>query len=190
VFLPNGSLGTGPVSTLDEDVYGLEIEGVWAPMAGLSFSLHGTIQDPKFVNDVHIKGYDDNGNVIQLAVNGLEPARIPKEYGNISAAYELPATAWGTLSLNASCQFMGKRALDQANSEFLAAFHEFAAGLSFATKNGLTFRVQGSNLANSTGITEGDPRSNNNVVANLGAPYANYRPVLPRTFVASVTYGF
>jgi iron complex outermembrane receptor protein len=190
VFLPNGSLGTGPVSTLDEDVYGLEAEAIWAPVPGLSVSLHGTYQDPKFVNDVHIKGYDASGNVIQLAVNGLIPVRIPKGYGNLSVSYELPATEWGTLSLNAACQYTGRRALDQANSEYLGAFKEFAAGVSFATKHGLVFRVQAANLTNSAGVTEGDPRSNNNVVANLSAPYANYRPVLPRTIVASATYAF
>ena len=192
VFLPNGSLGTGPVSTLDEDVYGVEVEGVWTPRAvpGLSFSVHGTVQDPKFVNNVHIRGYDANGNVIQLAVNGLQPVRIPKAYGNISAGYSWPLAGWGTLAGNISYQYTGKRPVDQANSEFLDHFDEVAAGASFTTARGLTFRVQASNLLNGKGITEGDPRSNNNVVANLAAPYANYRPILPRTVVGSVSYRF
>jgi len=191
VFLPNGSLGTGPVSTLDEDVSGAEIEGIWTPpIQGLSISVHGTVQDPKFVNDVHIKGYDANGNVIQLSVNGLEPARIPKTYGNVSASYLFAETAWGTFAINGSYQYTGRRALDQANSEYLDHFYEVAAGLSFTTKGGMVFRVEASNLLNSKGITEGDPRSNNNVVANLSAPYANYRPVLPRSVVASATYRF
>ncbi len=190
VFLPNGSLGTGPFSTLDEDVNGLEFEGIWAPLPGLSVNLNATWQDPKFVNDVHIKGFDGNGNVIQLAVDGLMPVRIPKAYGNLSVAYTLPSTEWGRLTFNASAQYTGRRALDQANSEFLAPFHEFSAGVSFVTKGGLTFRLTGANLGNSNGITEGDPRSSTAVVANLSAPYANYRPVLPRSVTGSVTYSF
>lgn len=192
VFLPNGSLGTGPLSTLDEDVTGVEIEGVWTPrfVPGLALSVHGTVQDPKFVNNVHIKGYDGSGNVIQLAVNGLQPVRIPKVYGNVSASYTLPLTPWGTLAADASVQYTSKRPVDQANSEYLAHYYEVGAGASFTMPFGLTLRVAVSNLLNSAGITEGDPRSNNNVVANLAAPYANYRPVLPRTVVASATYRF
>jgi iron complex outermembrane receptor protein len=190
VFLANGSLGTGPFSTLDEDVYGLELESLWSPFRGLSINLNATYQDPKFVNDVHVKGFDAAGNVIQLGVSGLMPTRIPKTYGMLGAAYTFPMTEWGTLSVNGAVQYTGRRALDQANSEFLAPFHEYSGGIGFAMKNGLTLRVDAANIANSLGITEGDPRSSTAVVANLTAPYANYRPVLPRTITASVSYRY
>jgi iron complex outermembrane receptor protein len=190
VFLPNGSLGTGPFSTLDEDVHGLELEGVWSPIRGLSINLNGTVQDPKFVNDVHIKGFDANGNVIQLGVDGLVPVRIPKVYGTLVASYTLPPTAIGRVTLNASGQYTGRRPIDQANSEYLSPFSEFGAGVSLGLANGITVRLAGSNLLNSSGITEGDPRSSTAVVANLNAPYANYRPVLPRSFTVSASYRY
>jgi iron complex outermembrane receptor protein len=190
VFLPNGSLGTGPFSTLDENVHGLELESMWTPLPGLSLTLNGTVQEPKFVNDVHIRGFDGNGNVIQLAVNGLMPVRIPKAYGTLAASYTFPVASVGRVTLSASCQYTGRRALDQANSEYLAPFHEIGAGASLALRNGLMLRVAVANLANSEGITEGDPRSSTAVVANLNAPYANYRPVLPRSITASATYRF
>ncbi len=191
VFLANGSLGAGPFSTLDEDVYGVEIEGVWTPpIPGLSLSVHGTYQDPKFVNDVHIRGFDANFNTIQLDLSGLLPTRIPKEYGNLSASYALAMTDWGTLSINGSYQYTGRRALDQANTEFLGSFYECAAGASFETKGGLIFRVQAANLLNGRGITEGDPRATTATVANPIAPWQNFRPILPRSVVASATYRF
>jgi hypothetical protein len=108
----------------------------------------------------------------------------------VGAAYSVPTADWGVFSANVSYQVTGKRPLDQANSEFLGRFYEVAAGASWETRSGLTFRLQAANLLNSKGITEGDPRSNNNVVANLNAPYANYRPILPRSVVGSVTYRF
>jgi iron complex outermembrane receptor protein len=190
VFLPNGSLGTGPFSTLDEDVHGLELESAWTPLPGLSINLNGTVQEPKFVNDVHIKGFDGNGNVVQLAVNGLLPVRIPKTYGTLAVTYVAPQTTLGRVSFSASYQYTGRRAIDQANSEFLAPFYELGAGIGLTMPNGVTFRVAGANLANSSGITEGDPRSSTAVVANLNAPFANYRPVLPRSITASVAYRF
>lgn len=190
VFLPNGSLGTGPFSTLDENVHGLELEGVWSPLRGVSVNLNATVQDPKFVNDVHIRGFDASGNVIQLAVNGLMPVRIPKTYGTLMVSCTLPQFPVGRMTVSASAQYTGRRPIDQANSEYLAAFREFGIGASLALHNGITFRVAVANLANSEGITEGDPRSSTAVVANLNAPFANYRPVLPRSIAASANYRF
>jgi len=60
----------------------------------------------------------------------------------------------------------------------------------FATKSGLRSASRASNLADSDGITEGRPRSALLLSPIFNAPYANYRPVLPRTVVASVTYRF
>ena len=90
---------------------GLEIEAVWTPLPGLSLNLNGTVQDPKFVNGLHFKGFDANGNVIQIAVDGLLPTRIPKKYGNFTASYALPPTEWGRLTVNGSWQYTGRRAL-------------------------------------------------------------------------------
>ena len=185
---PDGSI-SNPVTRIGVDINGVELEGIWMPVNGLSLEAVYTYQDAKNSTHNFVSGTDASGNPVSVDIHGNEPIRIPQIYGTLKASYRLPEVAWGTPSINASWQYVGRRYTDRANIGQLEGFSEFAAGVSFLTHGGIAFRVQVSNLFNSEGLTEGDPRADQNF-ANPDQAYSNFRPVLPRSIVASVTYAF
>ncbi|HEY0947021.1 MAG TPA: TonB-dependent receptor [Opitutaceae bacterium] len=188
VLNPDGSVGQ-QVSRLGIDIDGLELESIWTPLPGLSVSLTGTLQNPEFSTDNFVSGTDASGNPVSINIKGNQPVRIPKEFLTLTTAYTLPALSWGTPRVHATWQYVGDRYSDQANLGLLEGFSEFAAGASLALTNGFTIRVQCSNLFNGDGITEGDPRAGQ-TIADPGSTYSNFRPILPRSIVASVSYEF
>lgn len=171
------------------DVPGIELEGVWVPVRGLSVNLIATYQNPEYTSDTFVSGVGPGGQVVAVNIKGHRPTRIPREYGRLSASYSFPPTRFGNLSVNGSWQYTGERFGDDGNFGVLKAFSEFNAGVTLARSDGLTFRVQVANLFDSTGLTEGDPRLGQNV-SNPDAIYANFRPVMPRNVIVSVTYSF
>ena len=170
---------------------GVEIEGQWTPIRGLSLGINATFDHSILTDNNTEKQTLLNGTTVLINDNGLVPARTPKVYGNVSAAYRFPATQMGTFSVNASYQYTGERFSDLANSNPtpLKAFGEAVIGASFATKNGFTMRLEVNNAFNTLGFTEGDPRTGN-AILDPSAKSFNARPNLPRTIQGSVSYKF
>jgi outer membrane receptor protein involved in Fe transport len=185
VFGPDGT-PIRQTAQLDVRTPGIELEGMWTPLSGLTVDVRGVWQDPEMSTPLQAQNPADPTDYIPL--EGKRPYRLPTLYGSVGAAYSLPSMNWGTITVNASYQYTGGRYVDLANQIKLSSFDEVFAGVSVALKNGFTFRVQAANLFNSKGITEGDPRSDQ-IVAST-ASYFNARPLLPRSIIASATYSF
>ena len=182
-------------SVLNENVTGIEAEAVWAPeMApGLSFILHGTLQSPKFISGSAAQTEPNPVTGVTIPItnlDGLQPERIPKDYGELTVSYILPRISWGTPALNATCVYTGKNPLDILDDLYAAAFYQFDAGASFTTKAGIVFRVNVANLTNCAGLTEGNPISSLNPSSYSTNTFFVFRPVEPRSIVGSVTYQF
>lgn len=167
------------------DSLGLEADVVWNPFRGLSIDLRGTVQNPKIV----APGLVNIGGVL-TSLDGLTPTRTPKIYGSISGSYTFPETSFGRPGVDLSIAYTGRRPTNQeANPSAipLPAFTEVAAGFSLSFRQNFVFRIQVSNLLDSAGLTEGDPRQASGT--GQGA-YFNARPILPRSVVSSITYKF
>lgn len=167
------------------NVPGLELEADWTPLHGFSIDVRATVQQPKLVTP----GLVQIGTVYE-SLNGLTPTRTPKEYGTIIPSYTFDDLSFGRVTVNASWAYTGERPGNQnaaPNRLPLAAFSEIGAGVAVVFHNGVTLRVNGSNLLNSAGLTEQDPRLA--AGAQVGS-YFNARPLLPRSFVASLSYQF
>ena len=110
----------------------------------LELSVNGTIQDPTF------KEMKQNGE--DLADNTVR--RIPKLYFNVSPTVNITKD-WRTyVSLN----YYGMRYADNTNMQELPSFSEVGAGMSYQLGK-IRFAVDGTNIFNTIGLTEGDPRS-------------------------------
>ena len=167
----------------------LELESFITPIDSITFHLTATAQDTHYANDVYVSGIDSTGKSIILNINGDRVLRIPDLYGIASVIYNLPKQSWGRLAVNIDEQYIGKRAGDEANRLWLAAYEQTAVGVSL-TSGRTTFRVQVQNLFNSAGLTETDPRLVTQEIANPQATYFNGRTIFPRSTVASVSYSF
>ena len=190
-ILPNGTLGPTVIALQSEESKGVELETIWTPLPGLSLGLNGTLQDPKWT-DHNLKTQTlSTGAVVAFDEHGLTPERTPKVHGKLLASYQLPETAVGRLSVNASYQYTGVRPVDRANGPInpLTSYGEFQAGAALATKRGFHLRLTVNNLFDTKGLSEGDPRGGTNVLDPTVSIF-NARPIQPRTITGTVSYRF
>lgn len=167
------SNGTSENTFANTKNFGVELEGyarLFNNVVELIFN--GTIQNPKY--DGLEAGSVLEGNVVR---------RIPKLYFNISPAVNI-TKEWRTY---VSYNYYGKRFQDQTNQDTLPAFGEVGAGMSYQLGK-IRFAVDGTNIFNTIGITEGDPRSQS--VQQAGSTTIMARPIMGAAVRASVAFDF
>ncbi|MFZ4930227.1 TonB-dependent receptor [Chryseobacterium sp. Mn2064] len=157
---------------------GVEIEGYTRLFNNiLEIAFNGTIQNPKYKDftgrNADGTTFDYDGNVVR---------RIPKFYFNISPAVNITKEWRAYVSMN----YYGKRFQNEGNTDdnILPSFTEFGAGMSYQLGK-IRFAVDGTNIFNTIGITEGDPRSQT-VSGNIRMA----RPIMGAAARASITLDF
>ncbi len=165
--------GSSENTFADTKNMGVEIEGFARLFNNvMELTFNGTIQDPKY------KGLAGNSTL-----EGNTVRRMPKLYFNISPAVNI-TKEWRTyVSLN----YYGKRFQDQTNQDTLPSFSEFGAGMSYQLGK-IRFAVDATNVFNTIGITEGDPRSPS--VQSAGNSTIMARPIMGAAARASITLDF
>jgi outer membrane receptor protein involved in Fe transport len=165
--------GSSENTFADTRNYGVEIEGSAQLVNNLiDITFNGTIQNPKYTG---LGGSSVlEGNVVR---------RMPRVYFNISPAINI-TKAWRTYI---SYNYYGKRFQDQTNEDTLPAFGEVGAGMSYQLGK-VRFAVDGTNVFNVIGITEGDPRSPS--VQQSGGTVIMARPIMGAAARASITLDF
>ena len=172
--------GTSENKFADTQNLGVEIEGFARLFSNiLEVTFNGTIQSPKYKN---FSGTNADGSTFDYEGNFVR--RIPKLYFNISPAVNI-TKEWRTY---VSYNYYGKRFQNEANDESYAlpAFSEFGAGTSYQLGK-IRFAVDATNIFNTIGITEGDPRS---TVAGGGSNVRMARPIMGAAARASITLEF
>ncbi|ANF53168.1 TonB-dependent receptor [Chryseobacterium glaciei] len=165
--------GTSENTFANTKNFGVELEGYARLFDNvLELTFNGTIQNPKY--DGLEAGSVLEGNVVR---------RIPKLYFNISPAVNI-TKQWRTY---VSYNYYGKRFQDQTNQDTLPAFGEVGAGMSYQLGK-IRFAVDGTNIFNTIGITEGDPRSQS--VQQAGSTTIMARPIMGAAVRASVAFDF
>ncbi|SHE57630.1 TonB-dependent receptor [Chryseobacterium takakiae] len=165
--------GSSENTFADTRNYGVEIEGSAQLVNNLiDITFNGTIQNPKYTG---LGGSSVlEGNVVR---------RMPRVYFNISPAVNI-TKSWRTYI---SYNYYGKRFQDQTNEDTLPAFGEVGAGMSYQLGK-VRFAVDGTNIFNVIGITEGDPRSPS--VQQSGSTVIMARPIMGAAARASITLDF
>jgi outer membrane receptor protein involved in Fe transport len=166
--------GTSENKFANSQNYGLELEANYS-IANFSVSGSGTIQNPTFKN---FEGSDGMGGTFNY--NGNVVRRIPKFYFTLRPSYNFTQH----LSAYVAWDFVGKKYSDNANVFALPAFSQFAAGVAYKIKH-MRFAIDATNLTNTVGLTEGNPR----ITTAPGSIYYA-RPILGRAARASVTIDF
>ncbi|MGR3856129.1 TonB-dependent receptor [Chryseobacterium indologenes] len=157
---------------------GVEIEGYTRLFNNtLEVTFNGTIQNPKYKD---FRGRNADGSMFDYDGNMVR--RMPKFYFNISPAVNITKEWRAYISMN----YYGKRFQNEGNTEdnVLPAFTEFGTGMSYQLGK-IRFAVDGTNIFNTIGITEGDPRSSS-VVGNIRMA----RPIMGAAARASITLDF
>ena len=158
----------------DVNNLGLEVEtNVRYSIARLNFNF--TVQNPKYDN---FTGQNADGSTFDF--NGNTARRIPKFFCTIRPEVDITKRLSGYVQYT----YFDKKYTNQDNKQVLPAFKEVGAGLSYAVNN-LRFAVDGTNLFNEIGLTEGNPRQSTSDTDVFLA-----RPILGRAFRFSVAINF
>lgn len=161
---------------LNQNAYGIEADATWLPVTGLYLRGNWTLLKAT---------YASNGS---FALNG-----IPNSIGDLLGTY-----TWDNFTLEADWHYVGNRigglnfggyttsgqAIFVTGTE-LPAYTYMNAGLSYyVSSEAITLTLGVTNLYQSLGLEEGNPR------ASSVGPYFLARPILPRRLTFSVGYQF
>jgi len=160
-----------PTVIAGSHTYGVEIDGRWTSDFGLSILTNDVFEEPKTYDPI-----DPN-------YNGKQAERIPKYQFRITPDYQFKVGP-AKVSLYGTFMAIGSRYSDLGNTQALPAFQTVNAGI-IVDYGQFEFQVAGDNLANSHGLTEGDPRG---VGDNDGLPAS--RPIFGRSADISLAWKF
>ena len=182
VLEPNGTVTTVPYIGQTR-TYGLELEAQWHPIRLFELTGNLTLQKPTYENLAPLGGGQAIGGI-----NGNQVARIAQVLGSVTPALNLDVLGLRT-QIYATVSHTGRRFVDVANTTDLPAYTTLDMGAIWDSGQGLRVQLMGSNLTNTIGLTEGNPRVD--TLAGQGTATAVYaRPIFGRLFRASLTYSW
>lgn len=148
----------GTISSYGANTHGLDLSGSWSPIENLTFKLVGDYMDGHYSHYNGCAPYTDiNGNDACAPIDGAPLQRQPKFRYMFTPSYTLP-TSWGSLTGFLTYSYNGQRYEDISGLQPLGTYHTLDAGIVANVGSNWQFRVQGTNLTNSFGLTEGNSR--------------------------------
>lgn len=164
----------------NSETIGLETEAIYAAPGGISLKLNATLQDPR-LRDYAITEVV-NGQEVTTDFSGNRVRRIPQILIDFTPSYSM-----GEFNIQAQWRFVGERFSNDANTVTLPSFSVFNAGASVSL-NQVDLAINVTNITNSLGLTEGNPRVDPGQATQQEVYMA--RPVLPRAATLSIGYNF
>jgi len=170
-------LGNGQSENKFADIinHGLEVEAN-ANYEAFKLGFNFTFQRPEYR---HFTGTNADGSTFDY--NGNSARRIPKFFCTLRPEVDITKQ----VSIYAQMTYFDKKYTNQDNKQTLPAFKEIGAGISYKVDM-FRFAVDGSNLFNAIGLTEGDPRQTTSSASDVFMA----RPILGRAFRFSVAVNF
>lgn len=163
----------------NSETIGLETEAIYSP-GDLKLKLTGTLQDPR-LRDYSVTTVE-NGQEVTTVLSGNSVKRIPQLLIEFSPSYNM-----GNFDIHGQWRFVGDRYSNNANTVTLPSFSVFNAGATY-TVNQVEFGLNVTNITNSLGLTEGNPRVDVGASGQQSVYMA--RPILPRSATLSIGYNF
>lgn len=185
IFNPATNSFVQQFARANTETLGVEAELQFAFSPALDLALTATYQDPQY------KGFRYTelvgGKPVVRDFSGNQLIRVPKTSVRLVPAVNLLG---GALRAELEVEHYSDRFADVANSQKLPAFTVLNLNLRARLSDKATLTLNGSNLTNEIGLTEGDPRVGQFVSGDAGAQYFRARPIMGRAVRASLNYRF
>ena len=178
-FLTDGSQIKGYYGST---AYGVGIEGRWEPVRDLSFVLTGTWQDATYAD---YPAAALNGTTL-VSYTGSVLQRQPRVQLRFTPEYSIPAR-WGSLSIFATMSYVGLRYSNPGDLQVLPAYYTLDAGIIAKVADRYEIRLQGSNLTDQIGLTEGNARV---TTSGITGGFEMARPIFGREGQLQLRYMF
>ena len=152
---------------------GLEFETTVRPVANFDINFSGDFARAKYVNSGPLTG--------KLV------ARMPGTEFRLTPSYRIP-TDFGAIRLFGTYTRIAHRYSDAPNTQFLPGYGTLDLGAAASLSDGLDLRLSITNVTNTLGLTEGNPRASGSGLNTSNVAMA--RPLFERAIQASVGYSF
>ncbi|HEY2783017.1 MAG TPA: TonB-dependent receptor [Steroidobacteraceae bacterium] len=148
----------GPITTYGSDSKGIDLTGTVTPIEHLNLTLIANYMDGHYTHYNGCAPYTDiNGNPQCSPITGEPLQRQPKLRLLFTPSYTA-VSAWGDMTPYVTYEHVGQRYEDQSGLQPLGAYYTLGAGVVTNWGKNWQFRVQGTNLTDQIGLTEGNAR--------------------------------
>ena len=177
---------TGVISNYGSKSNGVNFVGTITPFTGFTLRLVGDYMDGTYDDFVGCATYIDIfGHQQCKQVNGSPLQRQPKFQIRVTPSYTLPGS-WGDASIWLTYEYVGQRYEDITGLQPLGTYEMLSGGFIADFAEHWQFRVQGTNLSNQIGLTEGNARRGG--AANGIGGVLMARPIEGREYNFTVYY--
>jgi len=185
----NGAgIATGAISNYGAQSKGIDFIGSVTPLPHFTLKLVGDYMDGHYDNYIGCANYINlTGQKECISINGAPLQRQPKLQYRFIPSYSV-VPGWGVVTGWLSYEYVGQRYEDQSGLQPLGTYYMFGGGIVANFGDNWEFRVQGTNLTNQIGLTEGNARIFGGNVGIGGVILA--RPIEGREVNFTVKYKF
>lgn len=177
--------GTQVTYTYGANSNGVDWSGDWRPLPNLQLRLTGDWQDSKYTHfctqfeasGACTPGFSNNGTYLQ---------RQPRLQFRFTPQYTMP-TSWGAVTVFTTFTHVDQRYSNPGNQQILPAYNTLDAGIVGDIGSNFVLRVQGTNLTNTIGLTEGNARI---LTSGISNGFEMARPIFGREIQAQLKYLF
>jgi outer membrane receptor protein involved in Fe transport len=181
-------IGFGPITSYGSDSKGIDFIGTLTPIHDLNITVNGAYMDGHFTHYNGCAPYIDiNGNNQCAVIDGAPIERQPKFQIRVTPSYMLEPV-WGTALGWVTYEHIGQRFEDITGLQPLGSYYMLSAGLLFNYGRNWELRLQGTNLTNQIGLTEGNARKTGQAAGIQNVLLA--RPIEGREGNIGVKYKF
>jgi outer membrane receptor protein involved in Fe transport len=181
-------IGAGPVSNYGSNATGVDFIGTLTPIEHLNLTVVGDYMNGHYTHYDGCAPYIDiNGNSQCAKIDGAPLQRQPKVQLRFTPSYTLVPT-WGDVTGSVTYEHVGQRYEDITGLQPLGAYYMLGAGVVANIGTNWQLRLQGTNLTNQIGLTEGNARKTGAEAGVNGVILA--RPIEGREGSIQVKYKF
>ncbi|MFC3649956.1 TonB-dependent receptor [Dyella humi] len=143
------------------DAKGVNFDTTIKPLEHVSVTLSGDYQDSHYTHSDGCYTYQTSTLVVVCSskndFNGYQLARQPTFQARLTPSYVMP-TSWGSLSAWVTYEYIGSHYSDQQELQPLGHYYDLAVGVVADVGKHWEYRLQGTNVTNQIGLTEGNSR--------------------------------
>lgn len=169
----------------DTRTIGAELEATWRPAPPFEIGLRATWQEPLYRNFVYTEVV--NGVGVTHEYSGNQLIRVPRLALRATPAVNL---ANGRLHAEFAIEHFTHRFSDIANTQRLPAYTLIGFNATFRPRRDLQFGLHVTNLTDTLGLTEGNPRTGSFETGTAIGDYFLARPELGRSIRISAALTF
>jgi len=137
---------------------GLNVTTTIKPFEHFTLSLTGDYMDGHYTHFTGCQIYTaQDGSTQCTAIDGMQLQRQPKFQGRLTPAYDYP-TSWGDIKFWLTYEYVGERYGDLIEQQPLGQYNDLGFGVVANIEQNWELSLQGTNITNNIGITEGNAR--------------------------------